>query len=542
MNKRMDEQVDVLVVGAGPVGLAMACELARHGVRCRLIDKLPSPSLLSKALAVQPRTLEIFERMGVTEAFLERGIKVHGLNAWMGSDKHVVNLHFDELDSPYPFIIDMPQYVTEAILTERLASLGMSPERGVELMRLEQAEDRATVQLRHADGREETLDAPWVIGCDGAHSVIRHQVGAEFEGSVYPESFVLADVHVAWSLPDNEIHIFLHEDGVVAAFPYGKGRYRLMGDMQMDSADGTAPEPTLEQFQQLVKERVPTAAVLSDPIWMSSFRTHLRHSKQTRYGRAFLVGDAAHIHSPAGGQGMNTGIQDAFNLAWKLARVVQGKASDALLDTYQTERLPIAESVMRMSDRLISMATLQQPLVKQIRNHLAPLLANNEIIQKRVRSQITEVSVNYRESPIVKEHRNGLLQSLMPHNLHAGDRAPDVAGLLGAAGEPHRLFELLRGTKHALLVLPAESTKHADLADGLRLWADELDIFMVAAEAVADADSRLAIIADPQNQLAQRLDADPGSLILIRPDGYVGLFSNRIDVEAVRSYFEQLSR
>jgi 2-polyprenyl-6-methoxyphenol hydroxylase-like FAD-dependent oxidoreductase len=539
MNKRVDEKVDVLVVGAGPVGLAMACEMARHGVRCRLIDKLPEPSLLSKALAVQPRTLEIFERMGVTEAFLERGIKVHGLNAWMGSDKHVVHLHFDELDSPYPYIIDMPQYVTEAILTERLAEWGQSPERGVELIKLEQAEDRATVHLRHADGREETLDVPWVIGCDGAHSVIRHQVGAEFDGSMYPESFVLADVHVAWSLSDNEIHVFLHEDGVVAAFPYGNGRYRLMGDMKMDSPDGTAPEPTLEQFQQLVKERVPTAAVLSDPIWMSSFHTHLRHSKQTRYGRAFLVGDAAHIHSPAGGQGMNTGIQDAFNLAWKLALVVRGKASEKLLDTYQTERLPVAESVMRMSDRLISMATLHQPLGKQIRNQLAPLIANNEMIQKRVRSQIAEVAIHYRTSPIVKEHRVGLLQSLVPHKLHAGDRAPDVAGLLGQAGEPQRLFELLRGTKQALLVLPAASTNRGDLADELGHWADVLDMFIVAAD--ADPNSRLPIIVDPENHLPQRFDADPGSMILIRPDGYVGLYSNTIHVEAIRSYFAQLS-
>jgi 2-polyprenyl-6-methoxyphenol hydroxylase-like FAD-dependent oxidoreductase len=509
-----------------------------------LIDKLPEPSLLSKALAVQPRTLEIFERMGVTDAFLERGIKVFGLNAWMGGDKHVVRMRFDELDSPHPYVIDMPQYVTEAILTERLAEWGRSPERGVELIQLEQAAERVAVRLRHADGREETLDVPWVIGCDGAHSVIRHQVGGAFEGSMYPESFILADVHVAWSLPDNEIHVFLHEEGIVAAFPYGNGRYRLMGDMKSDmksdSSDSNESEPTLEQFQRLVNERVPTATVLSEPVWMSSFHTHLRHSQRTRYGRAFLVGDAAHIHSPAGGQGMNTGVQDAFNLAWKLGLVVQGKASEALLDTYQTERLPVAESVMKMSDRLISMATLHQPLGKQIRNHLAPLLANNEMIQKRVRSQIAEVSVHYRHSLIVKEHRAGLLKSLIPHKLHAGDRAPDVEDLQGPNGEPARLFQLLRGTRHALLVLPAASTNRVDLAAELGRWVDELEFFIVAAE--ADPDSRLPVIVDPQNHLRQRFDADPGSMILIRPDGYVGLFSNMIDVDAIRSYFAQLSR
>jgi 2-polyprenyl-6-methoxyphenol hydroxylase-like FAD-dependent oxidoreductase len=530
--------MNVLVVGAGPVGLAMACELVRHGVNCRLIDKSPSPSPLSKALAIQPRTLEIFERMGVVQTFLEQGLKVLGLNAWMGGEKHAVHLRFEGLDSPYPFVIDMPQSKTEAILTDRLTELGLQVERGTELIGFSQTAEGVAVSLRHADGREEALNVGWLVGCDGAHSTVRHQLGATFEGSAYPESFVLADVHVSWALPDNEIHVFLHEEGILAAFPYGSGRYRLMADVAHSHPDGKVEEPTLEEFQRLVDERGPAKARISDPVWLAGFRTHLRHAHETRYGRVFLAGDAAHIHSPAGGQGMNTGIQDAFNLAWKLALVAKGKACDTLLDTYPQERQPVAESVMKMSDGMLRMATIHHPLPQKMRNLLAPMLVNNEMIQQRVRNQISEVAIHYRHSPIVREHRAGLLQALKPHRLHAGDRLPDVGGMIGPDGVgERRLYELLRGTRHTLLVL-SDSPGNSEVAlDALGTWADELEVLYIARETGGLAQA----VVDPEQALLKRFDVESGGMILVRPDGYIGCIGDTVDLTLLRSYFEKLS-
>jgi 2-polyprenyl-6-methoxyphenol hydroxylase-like FAD-dependent oxidoreductase len=328
--------VKVLVIGAGPVGLTMASELARRGVSVRIIDKSHAPSQLSKALAVHARTLEVFEQMGAVDAFLTRGFRVSGMTAWLGPGNRTAEVNLANLDSPYPFVLDIPQSVTEEILIHHLKTFAVEVERQVELLSLAGKDDGVTAVLRHSDGREEIVHTGWVVGCDGAHSTVRHQLGVSFEGTPYPDLFALADVKIHWSLPQDRIQMFLTTDELVAAFPYGEGRYRLMTSIHPTNGDEKPPlAPTLEWFQQVVDSRCGVAATLSDAVWMDTFHSHLRHAKQTRFGRIFLVGDAAHIHSPAGGQGMNTGIQDAYNLAWKLALVAEGSAVQSLLDSYQ---------------------------------------------------------------------------------------------------------------------------------------------------------------------------------------------------------------
>ena len=410
----------------------MALELTRHGVPCRIIDKLPHASTTSKALAIHSRTLEVFEQIGLIEEALALGLKEHGMNVYADGQR-IIHMSFDELNAPYPFILDLPQNQTEQLLGARLEQMGVHVERQVELLDFSQDEQAVTATLRHADGHTETITTSWLIGCDGAHSAVRHTLNIPFSGSAYPEAFALADVRLDWPLPESEMQIFIRQEGLLAVFPMRGGRYRIIVETAAEAGDETLPDPTLEDIQGYLNRFAPAGTTASDPAWLGAFRTHLRHAAHTRQGRAFLVGDAAHIHSPAGGQGMNTGLQDAYNLGWKLALVQSGQAHAALLDTYETERQPVADSVLHTSDLLLKMATLRSPITQQIRNRLLPLLVQQDVIQQRMTAQIAELSINYRKSPIVAEH----LHSHFSHGHliggpRAGDRAPDAAPLLRA--------------------------------------------------------------------------------------------------------------
>ena len=447
---------DVLVIGAGPTGLVMASELARRGITCRIIDTLPEATQTSKALAIQSRTLELFDIMGMIEEPLRQGLQVSAANLY-ANGKSIAHMPFDELDSPYPFILDLAQSETERIVTARLAQLGVAVERQVELSNLVQDEQRVIATLLHADGQKEAVRCTWLIGCDGAHSKVRHLLNMPFVGAAYPEDFVLADVKIHWSLPANEMHLLLHEDGIFAAFPLPGGRYRLIVETSEHALKEKQPEPTLADFQRYLKERGPEGATLDDPVWMSAFRIHARKIEHYRQGHVFLAGDAAHIHSPAGGQGMNTGIQDVYNLAWKLALVHTHHAPLTLLDSYEAERHPVAESVLQTTDLMIRVGTLHQPLLQQVRNHVVPLLSQIEVVQQRFVEQISELTIHYRNSPIVSGHSSFPSQVLSHNGLKPGDRAPEVQPLFREDGTSTRLFELLRSTKHTLFLLAGEN-------------------------------------------------------------------------------------
>ncbi|WP_274648854.1 FAD-dependent monooxygenase [Paenibacillus humicola] len=532
--------MEVLIVGAGPVGLTAACELARHGIRPRIIDKAPLPSPFSKALGIHARTMEVFERMGVDGAFLEQGMKVHGINIWLGSDKRTIKVRFDGLDSPYPFILDLPQSQTERILSQCLTErYGVRIERGVELLELEQRDGFVEVKLLHPDGTEETAQTAWLLGMDGAHSTVRHRLGVPFEGSAYPESFVLADVRIEWDLEEDLFQFFSHDQGILAAFSYGNQRYRLMADAEGGAdPDGKVQEPTLEQFQRIVDERCPVPAKLSEPVWLAGFRTHLRHVKQTRHGRVFLAGDASHIHSPAGGQGMNTGIQDAFNLAWKLALVVKGHAEPSLLETYPVERIPVAESVLKMTDTMMKIVTEHHAVVQKLRNHIAPFIVNSEIVQHRMREQLSEIAVHYRHSPIVREHHASLLHRLIHSKVRAGDRAPDVPDVIGPDSEAKRLYEILRGTNHALLLVVKDWLPVGGELDRLSRWSRLLDVYVVAENTPVQPNEHYSLIQDPEQRIAQRYGLNHNTMILLRPDGYIGYLGDSFDFGSLQSYLD----
>ena len=342
----------VLVVGAGPTGLVLACVLARAGIPLRLIDKAEAPPVTSRALGIFPRTMELFEKIGVLEEMLKAGVKISGLT--IHPDFHSpVTLGFESLPPPFPFALSLPQADTEAILRKKLAENGISIEYGTELVGFAQDRKGVRVVLRQ-EGRESHLFTQWVVGCDGAHSSVRHILGAPFEGIRMRDRFVLADVEADSPFPEDEGQAFLSGHGVLAMLPLGRGRFRIIADRapDLESLD-------IDEIRRLVRERLPREIPIRNPSWLSQFVITRRQVRHYREGHVFLAGDAAHIHSPVGGQGMNTGIQDAFNLGWKLALYIQGLGTAELLSSYGSEREPVARGVLRLTHRLTQLVTMR---------------------------------------------------------------------------------------------------------------------------------------------------------------------------------------
>jgi 2-polyprenyl-6-methoxyphenol hydroxylase-like FAD-dependent oxidoreductase len=462
---------DVLVVGAGPVGLTMAAELSRYGVKVRIVDKSASRTDKSKALVLWPRSLELMDRMGCTASFIKAGFKVTATNMISG-DRHIAHISLAQLETPYPYALMLPQSDTERLMEQHLNSYGVQVERQVELTAFTPGVDKVTATLKHADGQQETIEASWMIGCDGAHSAVRHGLGMEFEGETLPSNWILADLHLAGvpSKPD-ELDIFFHAEGVLVLFPITPGRYRVIADV--DSPVRT--DPTLEQVQALLDRRGPGGMVASNPIWLAGFGINERKVAEYRAGRVFLAGDAAHIHSPAGGQGMNTGMQDAINLAWKLALVSRGLAgAEPLLGSYSTERSAVGREVLASAGRLTAIATLKGEMLQALRNRIASLVLGLSPARRVMTNQLAELSIGYPDSPLTARghHRGGPA---------AGQRAPIMTSPVGAGDTP----------RFALFATP--------------------DIEATALIA------RYPALLEP----ATRPPFAEGSIWLVRPDGYV---------------------
>lgn len=576
---KKNKTADVLIVGAGPTGLVMACELVRRGLACRIIDKSSLPSDKSKALAIQARTLEIFENMGVVRQFIEAGLQVHAANVY-AEGKRILRISMGKLDSPYPFILTIPQSETERILTEHLAELGVKVERNAEFTGLEQGEETITARIK-SGGSETLFESSWLIGCDGAHSIVRHALNLQFEGSRYRETFLLADVEVESSLESDEPHLFNSRDGFAAFIPFGGRRYRVIADTpshgeqahetalvahHSEKNDGKVIDPTLEEMQALVAARCFIQADLKNPQWLKAFAIHRRQVPTYRKDRVFLAGDAAHIHSPAGGQGMNTGIQDAFNLAWKLELVHKNIAFPSLLDSYNTERHEVAENVLKMTDFLTRVNTLRNPVAQAVRNRIAPFLVGQEVIQQRLRRIVSELAVSYRKSPIVSEHHAHLLSAhtgarsfkerlefrewfQFDSGPRSGDRAPDAHVFSALKKKTVRLFEIMRGTGHHLLLLPAEHSSSETLRNLAEIGNYVMDayspyikvhLFLARQELWTDLPWGGSQFADTDLELHHKYGAGSECLYLVRPDGYVAFRSRPHDKTSLSDYLRQV--
>ena len=391
----------VLIVGAGPVGLTMATEISRFGVDVRLIERRPQPTDTSRALAIWSRTLELFDRPGCTQAFLGAGLKAHG--ASLRSGKTVLGSpRFDDIASMYNFALMLPQCDTERLLIAHLRTLGVEIERQTELVSFAEKGEAVEAVLSHADGRRETISTPWLIGCDGAHSAVRHGLNVEFPGATQDDDWIIADVRLngEHAPAADEISVFFDRAGPFVSFPLPGGRARIIATRGKLDTSHPRPEPTIADVQALIDQRAGGGFAASDPVWLTSFHINERKVSQYRHRRIFLAGDAAHIHSRAGGQGMNTGMQDAFNLAWKLAMVVHGDAAETLLDSYSPERNAVGNMVLRNATLMTDVGTLTNPAAQAARNIVARFMLGFHAVRNEIVATMSEIEIAYAKSPL----------------------------------------------------------------------------------------------------------------------------------------------
>jgi 2-polyprenyl-6-methoxyphenol hydroxylase-like FAD-dependent oxidoreductase len=388
----------VLIVGAGPTGLVLALWLTHLGVTVRIVDKAAEAGTTSRALAVQGRTLELYRQLGLDEAVLAGGQRVAAANFWV-RNRRAASALFGPIGqglSPYPYLIMYPQDDHERMLEARLASLGVTVERKVEVTGFSQGPDGISATLGG-----EVCEADYIVGCDGAHSTVRKEVAGEFPGGTYAHLFYVADIQGRGPALDGELHVDLDTSDFLAIFPLkGKGRARLIGTIKNEAAD-----PDSLTFEDVSRAAIEGMKVQIDQVnWFSTYRVHHRVAGSFRKGRAFLAGDAAHIHSPVGGQGMNTGLGDAINLAWKLAAVLQGRAGEALLDTYQTERRAFAIRLVATTDEVFTVATSSGAFAKFVRTRVFPVAVALGVKLAPVRAlmfrTISQIAITYRGSAL----------------------------------------------------------------------------------------------------------------------------------------------
>ncbi len=527
----LDDDVDVLVVGAGPTGLALAAQLRAHGARLRIVDRSWDRTRESRALAIQPRTLEVLAGLGVSDRLVPRGNRAVRLRAHTA--RGTVELPLFDIgldDTAYPFLLFLSQAETESVLHEHLRARGVHVERGRELVALDQDADGVTCHLRDGDGVEVVVRAAYVVGCDGAHSTVRRLAGIRFDGAAYPQTFVLADLE-ADAIDPTAAHAFLSADGPLLFFPLGRPTTWRMIAMRPPGAPVPSGGVTLPDLQRLADTRTGGVVGLHDPVWMTDFRLHRRSAERYRLGRVLLAGDAAHIHSPAGAQGMNTGVQDAVNLAWKLALVTRGVGAPALLDTYDAERSPVGRAVLRFTDRAFTAATSQHPVVRLVRTRAAPLLValatHAHGTRARAFRTVGQLRVGYRSSPLSARGRASW------RGPRPGDRLPDALVLVG--GRTATLHSRLRRPGFHLLLWDPDGLCPPSLVDAVRTRYPDL----VAVHRLGPRRSS-ADVQDLTGHLARRLHLSGGrpAHLLVRPDGHVALRGDG-DLRPLRDYLER---
>src|SRR3954451_1843146 len=508
------ESCDVLVVGAGPTGLTLAAQLSAFGVPVLLVDAATDRVHESRALAVQPRTLEVLRPFGISDELVARGNR--GVRLRITAGGRVARTALFDIgadDTAYPFLLFVSQAETEAVLAEHLTGQGIGVHRGVRLESFHQDGDRLLCRLRDADGGPRTIAARWVVGCDGARSTVRAQAGIAFTGGRYPQTFCLADLS-ADGLETGAVNTYLAAGGPLFFFPLGSPAPWRLITFVPEGGPREGPIP-LERLQRLVDEATGGAVHLHDPVWTSAFRVSHRGAQRYRAGRAFVAGDAAHVHSPAGGQGMNTGIQDAVNLGWKLGLVCRGAAPEELLDSYDAERRPVGQEVLRFTDRAFTAATANGVLMRILRTRLVPYLLPVALRLRPGRRlafrTVSQLGIRYRRSPAVQPSR-GPSKGSSPR---PGDRLPDIR-----VGQ-RWLSEELAGPAFALLTTGIDDAEVADLRTGFAPWLVVRVLDVTAA---------------------RRFGLRRSGWLLIRPDGHVAARDTGTGVAGAQRYLARSLR
>jgi 2-polyprenyl-6-methoxyphenol hydroxylase-like FAD-dependent oxidoreductase len=526
----------VLIVGAGPTGLTLAIELARRGIAFRLIDREAEPPATSRAIGTQPRTVEVFRLMGIPVAALEPAVRPRALR-FAERDRTLARIDFAARPAgSAPGLLVMDESDTERVLARRLEQLGERVERGVALRGFRVEENRVVATLDGPVG-ESIVTGTFLVGADGAHSLVRREAGIAFSGSAYPERFILADLDLDWALPHDEGHVWIGDDGLVAAVPLpGPRRYRLIVPLPPGEAvaDDTSEEDLAGRAETLLRQRTGVALRrIGEPIWASAFRIARRQAARYRQGPIFLAGDAAHVHSPVGGQGMNTGIQDAFNLGWKLALAVRGEAAPGLLDTYQEERYPVGQAVLRGTDLGTRLVLARNPVARAFRERVIPVAAGLAPVRDRLLAAISQLAVNYRDSPVsvdadanTRDEARGWFRR-PPAGLQAGDRVSDIPLLDAGTGGAISLFDLI-AQGWILLLFPGDDGGLDAIAmlESLAREAREMVGGAVHPYLVSSVptshETVTAALVDPIGEASRAFGARDGLVALVRPDGYLG--------------------
>ncbi|MEO8552439.1 MAG: FAD-dependent monooxygenase [Kofleriaceae bacterium] len=483
---------EVLIIGAGPTGLVLALFLAKQGVKARIVDKTTEPGTTSRAVAVQARTLELYAQIGLADEVVAARVRVDRANMWAhGERRGQIDLRAGAELSPYPYALMYPQDVHEQLLVTHLARHGISVERGVEVTRVDPG--GPAVDLRHPDDRIERVEARFLVGCDGAHSPVRHALGLEFPGGTYSHMFYVADATIRGPLADGELHIAFQPTDFVGLFPLGGNHARLIGSIHREGDDLTWADANQQILADLAIE-------VEEVRWFSSYRVHHRVASAFRVGPVFLAGDACHIHSPVGGQGMNTGIGDAVNLAWKLAAVLRG-GDPRLLDSYEPERLPFAQRLVATTDRAFEAITNESRLAQLARSRMPGLIGRLfriGAVRELAFRTISQLDLRYRESPL-SAGRAG--------KIRGGDRLPwtgdNFAPLATLAWQLHVYGEVPDSTRTACVALQLPLHQLA--------WTDACHAAGLARDAA----------------------------YLVRPDGYVALAAAHLSPDSLEAYFTE---
>ena len=552
----------VLIVGAGPTGLLLGINLLRSGVSCRVIDKLPRPSPGSRALSLHARALEILDAMSLLdevrrEAVSYQAIDIHG-NTVNDDRGPLLSLAFDTLATPFPELLCCPQDRFEAILETRFRALGGELWRGAELLDFEQDGSGVRARINRA-GETLTVPAELMVGADGAHSRVRDLLELPFEGSDDPELFLLADLDWCTDLPRDRFHGFLLAGGTLIALPLPEG-WRLVTNLDASSREELPPEriteeggaPDLAPIRARLEEAFGAAQELGEPRWLSRFSIQRRLVSHYRRNRILLAGDACHVQSPIGAQGMNTGIADAFNLAWKLVLFCRGRGGGALLDSYQRERRPVAEEMLNGENVLSRASLVRARILRGARDSLLRFAGNRPQLARRILRQASQLDVNYRHSPLVDASPDADLgwrhQGPLP-----GDQVPDAKLLSQRDGSERRIRTLLRQPVHHLLVQLGEETDHrsrvilhALLSRLPDEYLDELRITVIGRQVFepekADAVSGRIHLWYDENGEFETAFGTGGRLWLMRPDGYLGYRAPLTDADYLLTYLERLFR
>ncbi|KAI8177556.1 12-dehydrotetracycline 5-monooxygenase/anhydrotetracycline 6-monooxygenase [Colletotrichum sp. SAR 10_75] len=521
---------DVLIVGAGPTGLTLALELSVQKIPFRIIDKLEAPSDKSRALAVQCRTQELLNRHPtVAKEMLANGVQGPGVNIHC-NQKHLITGTFDDLgfdDTQFPLPIWIPQGDTEAALTRQLEDYGGKVERGITAEDIEQDADSTTVTLVKGSEKE-VLKAKYIVGCDGAHSAVRKSTDLTFEGAQYPQTFILADIKLGGPYDTERVSMYLG-GRIMVIFPLKDGVVRIVGERS--SYSKYTGDPTVQEIKEFIEELAGGTWEVTDPIWLTHFRWNCRGVNNYRDGRIFVAGDAAHIHSPAGGQGMNTGIQDAINLGWKMSAVLRGEKDDSFLDTYQEERHPIGSRLLHSTDRMFNAVASQNFIYTYIRNKLMPWIVpyiwGDKARRLRAFTFISQMGIKYRNSSIVHTATG------FEGPVKGGWRAPD-GELLDERGEKGKwLLELTSNKEHTIMLFSGmlgdeEEVKQAEekiLAD--KRYKERGVVKVFGGQTIGAGGFR-----DRDGVLHRRYGFEKGAgLVVVRPDGYVSFAGPAESVE-----------